>query len=121
MSILIRGMEMPATCCHCPLMGYDPDIEWNDGGRETQGAYVCVLTHELIDNTKREEHCPLVEIQPHGRLGDLDELEKSFREDADAEWNRFATPLNWADAFDDVADIVADAPTIIPASEEVEP
>jgi hypothetical protein len=68
MSILIKGMEMPVTCCHCPLMGYDPDIEWVDGGRETQGAYICVITHELIDNTKREEHCPLVEIPPHGRL-----------------------------------------------------
>ena len=57
--ILIRGMKMPVTCCHCPLIGYDPDIEWNDGGRETQGAYICVITHELIDNTKREDHCPL--------------------------------------------------------------
>ena len=68
MSILIKGMEMPVTCCHCPLMGYDQDIEWVDGGRETQGAYICVITHELIDNTKREEHCPLVEIPPHGRV-----------------------------------------------------
>ena len=66
--ILIKGMEMPTTCCHCPLMGYDPYIEWNDGGRETQGAYICVMTHELIDNTKREEHCPLVHAPPHGRL-----------------------------------------------------
>ena len=74
MSILIRGMEMPVTCCHCPLMGYDPDIEWNDGGRETQGAYICVMTHELIDNTKREDHCPLVEIPPHGDLIDREAL-----------------------------------------------
>lgn len=56
--------------------------------------------------------------RPHGRLGDLDELEKSFREDADAEWNRFAAPVNWADAFDDVANIVADAPTVIEAEEQ---
>ena len=62
-----------------------------------------------------EELQKRVPKRPHGRLGDLDELEKSFREDADAEWNRFAAPVNWADAFDDVANIVADAPTIIPA------
>ena len=78
MSVLIRGMEMPVTCCHCPLLGYDPDIEWNDGGRETQGAYICVITHELIDNTKREEHCPLVPVPPHGRLIDADALEALF-------------------------------------------
>ena len=72
MSILIKGMEMPVTCCHCPLMGYDPEIEWNDGGKETQGAYICVMTHELIDNTKRKEHCPLVLVPPHGRLIDAD-------------------------------------------------
>lgn len=62
MSILIKGMEIPVTCCHCPLMGYDTDIEWVDGGRETQGGYICVLTHELINNTNREEHCPLVPV-----------------------------------------------------------
>lgn len=70
MSVLVRGIEMPITCCQCPLMGYDPDIEWNDGGRGARGAYICVLTHELIDNTKREEHCPLIEIPPHGDLID---------------------------------------------------
>ena len=69
--ILIKGMEMPVTCSYCPLIAYDPDIEWNDGGRETQGAYVCVMTRELIDNTKREGHCPLVPIPPHGDLVDL--------------------------------------------------
>ena len=74
MSVLIKGMDMPVTCCHCPLMGYDPDIEWVDGGRETQGAYICVITHELIDNTKREEHCPLVPVPPHGDLIDRDAL-----------------------------------------------
>ena len=25
------------------------------------------------------EHCPLIEVPPHGRLGDLDELEKQFK------------------------------------------
>ena len=74
MGIYIKNMKAPVTCCHCPLMGYDPDIEWVDGGRETQGAYICVITHELIDNTKREDHCPLVPVPPHGRLIDADAL-----------------------------------------------
>jgi hypothetical protein len=104
MSILIRGMEMPVTCCHCPLMGYDPDIEWFDGGRETQGAYICVITHELIDNTKREEHCPLAEIPPHGRLIDADALR--------AEVKKHTTPSDaWVFSF------IRTAPTIIEAEE----
>ena len=74
MGVYIKNMEMPVTCCHCPLMGYDPDIECVDGGRETQGAYICVITHELIDSTKREEHCPLIPVPPHGRLIDADAL-----------------------------------------------
>ena len=59
-----------------------------------------------------------VPVPPHGRLGDLDALEKVFREDAREEWNKWAKPLNWADAFDDVADIVGEEPTVIPADEE---
>lgn len=67
--VYIKGMEMPVTCCHCPLMGYDPDREWVDSMART-GAHICVLTGELIDNTKREEHCPLVPVPPHGDLID---------------------------------------------------
>jgi hypothetical protein len=99
MSILIKGMEMPVTCCHCPLMGYDPEIEWDDGGRETQGEYICVITHELIDNTKREEHCPLVLVPPHGRLIDADALAAKCDDPYWCVW---------------LSDIEA-APTIIPA------
>lgn len=118
MSVLIRGMEMPTTCCHCPLMDYDPDIEWNDGGRETQGAYICVLTHELIDNTKCEEHCPLVPVpEPHGRLIDADALvDKHFGKE-------FLSKVMTADEDDlgaalvNVPLVINNAPTIIPAEE----
>lgn len=59
----IPEMVMPATCCHCPLVGYDPDIKWLDDGKESIGAYRCLITGELIDNTKREDHCPLEETE----------------------------------------------------------
>lgn len=115
MSILIKGMEMPVTCCHCPLMGYDPDIEWNDGGRETQGAYICVITHEFIDNTKREEHCPLIPISPHGRLIDADAVFKRLQKQAMSVWGngnpRYQIVL-------EVMDAIRFAPTIIEAEEE---
>ena len=83
MSILIKGMEMPVTCCHCPLMGYDPDREWYDSMART-GAHVCVLTGELIDNTKREDHCPLVPVSPHYDLIDHNALKIAVM-DCDAE------------------------------------
>ena len=60
-----------------------------------------------------------IEVPDHGRLIDGDKLANSFREDADAGWNRFSCPANWSDAFDDVANMVDDEPTIIPASKEV--
>lgn len=63
MSVLISGMKMPKTCCDCPIMAYNPDVLWMDGGRNTMGAYCCKLTGEIIFNTKREEHCPLVEVK----------------------------------------------------------
>ena len=106
MGVYIKGMEMPVTCCHCPLMGYDPDREWFDSMART-GAHICVLTGELIDNTKREEHCPLVPVPSHGRLIDADEFlkraigTKCFRGD-------YALMLE---------ELVGESTTIIPAEE----
>lgn len=60
--VAIKGMTMPITCCHCPLMFYDEYIKWNDNGRDTVGAYCCKLTRKLINNTKREDSCPLVQL-----------------------------------------------------------
>ena len=40
--------------------------------------FMCDITNEQIDEKqwKRERHpnCPLIELPPHGRLGDLDKL-----------------------------------------------
>ena len=111
MSVLIKGMEMPVTCCHCPLMGYDPDREWFDSTRT--GAHICVLTGELIDNTKREEHCPLVSVPQHGRLIDADALEvHDGWMNEDKERNVQQTHITFVYSND-----IANAPTIIPAEE----
>lgn len=115
MELYIKDMEMPVTCCHCPLMGYDSDIEWVDGGRETQGAYICVITHELIDNTKREDHCPLVPIpESHGRLIDAEQLKETL--------DYYIREAGWSDEINKALNWVKDefinsAPTIIPESE----
>lgn len=113
MGIYIKDMETPVTCCHCPLMGYDPDIEWVDGGREAQGAYICVITHELIDNTKREDHCPLVPVPPHGRLIDADAFVRSIRDAIHYDASRGREYIS----AEDLHEALTNAPTIIPAEE----
>ena len=115
MGIYLPNMEMPVTCCHCPLMGYDPDIEWVDGGRETQGAYICVITHELIDNTKREEHCPLVPVPPHGRLIDADALSAKLNMMLSMAFGEGNTAFHFA--YRSLGKVMENAPTIIPAEE----
>jgi hypothetical protein len=116
--IYIKGMEMPKTCCYCPLMGYDPDREWFDSMART-GAHICALTGELIDSTKRAELCPLVPVPPHGRLIDADALSSKLTDLAENEWNQ-RTGTTWAGAFEDVDGFVQDAPTIIPADQAEE-
>ncbi len=64
MSILIKGMEMPASCGECELCV----------------SYKCVLTGEIrwsdeFDyDSKRFENCPLVPVPPHGALIDRDDF-----------------------------------------------
>ena len=105
MSILIKGMEMPTTCCHCKLMVYNHELVWDDAGTERTGAWVCLLTGELIDNTKREEHCPLIPVPPHGDL-----VERK------AVLNTFSIHMNRTLHYVTIRDTI---PTIIPADEVV--
>ena len=120
MGVYIKGMEMPATCCHCPLMGYDPDREWVDSMART-GAHICVLTGELIDNTKREEHCPLVPVPPHGRLIDADELTALVYANIalfDSSPRRMGAEQKLVRAWlASMVDDIEDAPTILEAEE----
>jgi len=98
--ILIKNMEMPSCCCECRISTNDPDcyVEWC--------AY---LEEEITDGSKKLEGCPLVELPPHGRLGDLDKMYsetlKSF-----SVW-----PEHCADDF---ACFIKDAPTVIEASDK---
>lgn len=108
MTILIKGMEMPVTCCQCKEMVYNPEIKWEQAGKEEEGGWVCLLTGELIDNTKREEHCPLVEVPtPHGRLIDADELIKH-----DHQYYEYLS-----DDFYVLVRDIENAPTVIEAEE----
>lgn len=67
MSVLIKGMKMPTHCTECDF--------WHDGVFEH-----CLLNMEIqngdvpLDEGEYPNACPLVEIPPHGRLIDADEL-----------------------------------------------
>lgn len=66
MSILIKGMEMPKSCAECPLKYfYDESVFCEECG---------YLTYDWDKKLEegRYENCPLIEIQPHGRLIDAD-------------------------------------------------
>ncbi len=101
-SLLIKGMEMP-------LSGYVDVRIFCDGTATTADGRPPYYRSMSVD-----------QLQPHGRLIDADALEHDFREDAKDAWNKEASPISWADAFDELADMVADAPTIIPADPAAE-
>ena len=57
-----------------------------------------------------------IPVPPHGRLGDLDELELAFNESAEG---LHGTP-KWAEIYRECAKSVREATTIIPADPEKE-
>lgn len=104
MSILIKGMDMPISCEKCPLC-YD--------------YLYCSIDdrlHMFLYN--RHPNCPLVEIPtPHGRLIDGEKLRATLRRWTEDEWNQKASPVSWAYAYEDLIDLIDDAPTILEAEE----
>ena len=87
--ILIKGMEMPNVCAYCFIDSSE-----------------CKLHSSVNIWRERHPNCPLIELPPHGRLGDLDELYKV---------------ANMADDFGadtlDMLKLIADTPTVIEAEE----
>ena len=113
MSILIKGMEMPTNGCKdCIFVN-----------RKWFGDVCPFLKREVTGNVERggsQTDCPLVPVpEPHGRLGDLDKLEKMFADIDSAPYSCFdgAEPFYSAE---DAAHIIRLAPTVIPASGEGE-
>ena len=77
MSVLIKGMEMPKNCDECPCY-YETEGAWRN---ECE-----VLGKEYIADDYRPEWCPLVELPPHGRLIDADELVADIKGQAERLW-----------------------------------
>lgn len=75
--VLIKGMDLPENCFKCPAH------EWFDFGGENHGYQCPILrTTKCISNcearTKRRDNCPMIPVRLHGRLGDLDALNKEI-------------------------------------------
>ena len=62
MSVLIKGMEMPALCQECDL--------YIDGACYAKGY----RDYQSIMDMSKPDDCPLIEVPPHGRLIDADKL-----------------------------------------------
>ena len=112
--------DAPKTCCQCKLVAYHAETVWNDNGRETKGAWICLKTGELIDNTKREEHCPIIPVPEHGPLIDARALSRTLFLASDGEYDPEKDPDSWPNSMrlKDIKRIIAEAPVVIPADRE---
>ena len=104
MAILIKGMEMPKSCpCELAGIGYDVYCSFVHGIPARVREY-----DECCEKGTRPDWCPCIEVpEPHGRLGDLDELKTAF-------------PCGEYVKTESVRATIDHMRTIIPASEEGE-
>lgn len=113
MSVLIKGMKMPKDCAHCSFQGF--------GGRMNE-RILCMLTgtNDYINQQSKFADCPLIEVPPHGRLIDADEVMRSvnmaeengrkLNPNYDREWVRHC--IGYARL------VLETSPTIIPADKD---
>ena len=71
MSILIKDMEMPKNCGECPFIFTSWGIEYycHLAESSTSAEYV---------GREKMANCPLIELPPHGRLADLDQMIEDY-------------------------------------------
>jgi hypothetical protein len=113
MAFLIEGREMPKNCMSCYSNNTHVYIHMLIGC-----PYIKEAFHNY--NLKKERHpdCPLIEVpEPHGRLGDLDKLEKMFADIDSAPYSGFDGEEPFYSA-EDAVHIIRLAPTVIQATEE---
>lgn len=101
MSVVV-DMPMPKNCAVCPFV--------------TEYSRCVFLGMYAIDEERRADKCPIVCSLPegHGRLGDLDKLEGVVN------MARIRAMRNGEDTnpYWECADLILQAPTIVPAEAE---
>ena len=108
MGVCVKGMYLPPSCYFCPMT--------NDG------LYLCKANNpykQLEDDCeeRRPNWCPLVEVpEPHGRLGDLDELAKRIERERfhHSHTDGLAARHHVAE-YGHFLNAISEAPTVIPA------
>lgn len=109
MSECVVRMEMPENCTCCPMC-FTADV---------QGYHWCAaLEQEVEEGLSRPKECPIICQLPegHGRLGDLDELERKMN------GARIRVMQDGQDTnpYWECGDIIASEKTIVPAERREE-
>lgn len=79
MSVLIKGMEMPASCLTCPHHEHGTIHEWELYCGLT-GDYIGHWDDKSLNNGRRPGFCPLVEIpKPQNRPATWGDVYDSLR------------------------------------------
>ena len=93
MSILIRSMDIPTSCdkCRFCVNGFTDDAPMYECAVQSCENVSVLVESDGKPFDFRPDWCPLVELPPHGRLIDADELKSKFRhgngdDDADSAW-----------------------------------
>ena len=108
MSVYIKGMEMPTSCCECFA------FKSNASGNLFCKAKCVAFGREDAEwlPKKTPNWCPLIPVPDHGRLIDADALLSQYK------GNIWTAKTDYAEGLRDVIADVKAAPTIIPADEE---
>ena len=77
MSVLIRGRKLPKDCPRCPMAHYNAISQFTGCEIVSGKRFAVSDDKEYASSSCRPEWCPLIEIPPHGRLIDADELRRS--------------------------------------------
>lgn len=122
MSVLIKGLDMPANCGECFAL----KAELYERRRVIYCC--CFIRKEYQHDGKRMKECPLVELPPHGRLIDADEIINGYEQDISRFRSDIKNPklcreyrLRYSKAIEGRLDIISflkSRPTIIEAEEE---
>lgn len=110
MSILIKDMKMPKMCCDCDLL---TDIDWGE-------QWECPITEKIVHKYVKERKgkpsdCPLIEIPPHGRLIDADNLMKPFRDLLEKDEHSLDY---YSVGYEGLNAMINDLPTVIESEEQ---
>lgn len=97
MSIILEGIDLPKG-----TEGIGITFHTADGWKETH-----------IFDVNQAIQIP----KGHGRLIDGDKLRATLRRWTEDEWNQNASPVSWAYAYEDIIDLIDDAPTILESEE----